>query len=354
MAIPYWTLTTVAGSNAITNVQTVSLTKGRRVLTDFYSAGTASIEGRRPDLLPTLNIGDLIDVVLTNPNTLPAQSRTFTMRVADLEINYGTISALDTWTLSLEDAFAYVGRANITQTWASGTTTKVAFEDICSAASVTASSVIASSPKTVSATTVTAAPALNVMQTVINTEQGLLYARGNEIVFYTRGWQTYTTFYAFGDAGGATTAYQQVQFLSMADNYATYVVVTIDGSNPVVTGSGIYSYAQDTYALNATEAGYVGQYLDGALSVQTSTPNVLSVMLNTETSTRTLNAMGDNTGITLTLRTQTYSANVIGYTITSDPELTRVSFNLASSDFYDFLILDNTVYGKLDINRLGF
>ena len=56
----------------------------------------------------------------------------------------------------------------------------------------------------------------------------------------------------FGDAGGANTAYQQIQFLSMADNYATYVLVTINGGTPTVTGTGLpvrsYLYMSDLVA----------------------------------------------------------------------------------------------------------
>ena len=64
--------------------------------------------------------------------------------------------------------------------------------------------------------------------------------------------------------------------------------------------------------------------------------------------------MGQNTGVTLTLRSQTYTANVIGFTVSSTPEQTRVTFQLAGTEQYAYLVLDDTVYGTLDYNRLGF
>jgi hypothetical protein len=351
MGIPYWTV--MSGATPITNVQAVTVAKGLRVLTDNYTAGRVIITGRRPDLLPTLNIGQTIDCTLTNPNSSPASTYFTSGRIADFQVNYGTVAAMDTWTLELEDAFSVLGRSKITRTWAAGTTTLTAFNNVCTDTGITGSS-IGSSTKTLSATTVTAESALAVMQNIINTEQGLMYAAGNDLFFYTTGWQSSTTFYAFSDAGGAATKYQSVQFLSMADNYSTYVLVTIDGGTPTVVGSGLYAYQEDTYAADAAAATDIGNYILGALSVQTSTPNRLTVFLNDETSNRALQALQINTGVALTLRGQTYNANIIGYTITSDTERTLITYNLASSAFYNFLILNNSVYGKLDSNRLGF
>ena len=356
MAIPYWTVTVASPSATISDVQTVTVSKGLRVLTDNYSSGRITITGRRPDLLPSLTIGRLVTCVLTNPNSSPASTASYNGRVADLQINYGTVPSMDTWTLELEDAFAVLGRSKITRTWGAGTSTKVVFEDICTDTGLTYNSVVSIANKTISATTVTAEPALAVMQSNLNTEQGLLYASGNAITMYTRGWQQYTTFYNYSDAGGATTRYQQVQFLSMADNYSTYVLITINGASATVIGTGLYSYQEDTYALNTAAATDIGNYVLGGLSVQTNTPNRMTVLLNDETSNRVMNNLNDgNTGVNITLRGQTYSANVIGYTISSDTQRTLVTFNLAGTSYYNFLILGNTAgYGTLDYNRLGF
>ena len=353
MAIPYWTIEKAPGA-FVTNIQTVTFRSGRRVLSDLYSSGQATVSGRRPDLLPTLAIGDTLIMRLYNPNTSPATIFKRDMRVSDLQITYGTVAAMDTYTLTLEDAFAIAGRSRVTRTWASGTSTKTAFENVCTDIGVVYNTVVATTPKTMSATTVTDENALAVLQKIVNTEQGLLYAYADGLEYYTRQWQSNTDFYAFGDAGGANTTYQQVQFLSMADNYATYVLVTIDGGTPTVSGTGIYSYNIDTYALNASEALSVAQYVKGALADTTSVPNTLSVLLNTESSSRTFGAMGQNTGVTLTLRSQTYTANVIGFTVSSTPEQTRVTFQLVGTEQYAYLVLDDTVYGTLDYNRLGF
>lgn len=353
MAIPYWTAQKAYG-DFITNIQTVTMNNGRRVLTDNYSAGRATVNGRRPDLLPTINIGDVIWLTLNNPNTSPTDTFFRPMRVSDLQITYGTVAAMDTWTLTLEDAFALLGRASVNYTWSAGKTTLDAITEVCVNLGIGYTDNYITTPKTISATTLSSANALNVVQNLINTEQGLLAADAYQLFFTTRSWQSETTFYAFGDAGGANTTYQQVQFLSMADNYATYVLVTINGGTPTVSGTGQYSYNLDSYALNATEALSIAQYVKGALQDTSAVPNTISVLLNTETSTRTLDALALNTGVTLTLRGSTYTANIIGWTISSTPEQTRVTFQLAGTEQYNYLVLNSSVYGTLDYNRLGF
>jgi len=353
MPPPYWRVYKgVLGSQELLNIQQVNVTQGRRVLSDSYAAGTASIEGRRPDLLPALNIGDLLVLQITNPNTSPASTRELGFRVADFRITYGIISDMDTWILQLEDAFAVMGRARMTQTWSAGTSIEVVLGDVCSAASITFYEVVARDWGTVGATTVTNGSCLETAQNAINTEQGLLFASGDAITAYTNGWQQYLTFADFSDAGGAATRYQQLQFMSMADNYATRVTVTIDGTGGATSGTGNYSYLVDTYAPNTAQAQNIAEYLKGALSVQSAGPIQMTVFLNDETSTRTLNSLLG--GVNITFRGNSYKAQSIGYTISSDVNTTRVTLNLSSADFYNFLVLDNATFGRLDYNRLGF
>jgi hypothetical protein len=40
--------------------------------------------------------------------------------------------------------------------------------------------------------------------------------------------------------------------------------------------------------------------------------------------------------------------------VTANPEQTRFTYNLVSSEALSFFILDNAAFGKLDTDRLGF
>lgn len=352
MPPPFWTITTTGGT--LNNVTAVSLNKGRRVLSDNYAAGYATIIGTNPSALPTLAIGQLVTCTLTNPNQPPQNTRTWTFKVADFRVVYGIRPSMDEWELILEDAFATLGRARVTQSWTTGRATYGGFTDIVQPLFISVAQVPATTYKEMSAQSLVNESALSAVQSIINTEQGLLYADGDLITFYSRGWQQYTAFFNFSDAGGAATKYQQLNFFSMADNLANKVVVTINGAPGATVGTGNYSYQLDSYALDATAAQDIGSYVSGALAVQTQAPNQMVVVLNDETTSRTLDCTLNNAGVNITLRGTTYQATVIGYTISSTPTATRVTLNLASTAFYNFLILNSTVYGTLDNNRLGF
>jgi hypothetical protein len=348
MAIP--TLTVTKGVTTISNVQTCTLTKGRIKISDDLRPGTATVTGRRPDLLPSLEIGDLITVELDVPSLGPYAVE-FDYRVADLKIDYGIISSLDTWTLDLEDAFAYLGRAVVTRTWTSGTAVSTVASNICSDVGITLV-VDATSKSTASAQTVTDGSALDVFQTLVNTEQALVQSQGAEIFWYSRGWQSTITYWELNDTGGQP--YDALTFGGLADNYADKVVVYPRGSSAVATGTGIFSYNLDSYSFDSGQAQQLGLYVKGVFDVQTSTPLTVSVLLNTQTNGNALAALNVGSGIKLVFRGTTYYALVEGFTVTSDPENTRITYNLSSTDFYSFLTLDDLVLGKLDNNKLGF
>jgi hypothetical protein len=348
MAIP--TLTVKKGATTITNVQTCTMTKGKVKVSDNLRPGTATITGRRPDLLPSLLIGDTITVTLDVPSLGP-YSVDLTYRVADLTIDYGIVSSLDTWTLDLEDAFAYLGRASVTRTWTAGTAASTVATNICSDVGITLV-VNQTSLSTVSAQIVTDGSALDVFQTLVNTEAALVQAGDTTINWVSRGWQSTIVYWELNDTGGQP--YDAITFGSLADNYANKVVVYPRGGTEVATGTGIFSYNLDSYSFDTGQATQLGLYMKGVFDVQNSTPLTVSVLLNTQTNGNALGALNVGSGIKLVFRGTTYYALVEGFTVTSDPESTRITYNLSSTEFFAFLTLNDSVLGRLDYNKLGF
>lgn len=340
-------------SAAITNVQSFQLNRGRTKISDDFRPGTGTINGRRPDLLPTLKIGDTIRVEIHNPVTLGTLQLDY--RVADLIIDYGITSSLDTWTLEVEDAFAYLGRAVVTRTWASGSIASDVAVNICSDVGLTlVRNSVGTTP--VSAQTVTNAFALDVFQTLANTEQALVQANATTLTWYSRGWQSAITYYAFSDTGTTAVPYDALTFSSMADNYADKVVVQPRGSTEVVSGTGIFSYNLDSYSFDTGQATDLSLFVKGIFDVQTGTPQSISVLANTDDSagTDSLRACAVGSGISLTFRGLTYQMLVQGFTITSNPTDTRITYYVSSTSFYAFLTLNDALLGKLDQNKLGF
>lgn len=339
--------------HTVSNVQSLQLDKGRIKISDEFRPGVGTITGRRNDLLPAdIVIGTEVRVYI---NAQGEQGVYLYYRVADLNLNYGIISSLDTWQLNVEDAFAYLGRNTIDISWADGTNTATAFASVCAASNLGSYYEFAGK-STMSAQTIVTSNAQDIMQTIINTEQGALYANGTDLVFYARGWQATASNVNFTDTGAGTlpVRYDQVAFRSMADNYADQVIVFPRGSTEVVTGDGIYSYNLDSYSLNSSQATNLAQYVQGAFSVQNSTPSSVSMQLNEQTNLDWLTALQAPANAQLTLRGTLYNSIIIGCSITGDPSNVRFTFNLASSEFFSFLTLNNTVYGTLDNNKLGY
>jgi hypothetical protein len=150
--------------------------------------------------------------------------------------------------------------------------------------------------------------------------------------------------------------YNSVVFEGLADNYANQVIVKAAGFADQVTGTGDKSYSLNSYSQTAGDALNLAQYVKGVFDLQENKPSVLS--WNISQQTNSLPPFDGMTfgpyGLTLTLRGVVYNCVVLGWQMSADPENMRVTYYVASSEFFAYLILDDAIYGKLDSNKLGF
>jgi hypothetical protein len=58
--------------------------------------------------------------------------------------------------------------------------------------------------------------------------------------------------------------------------------------------------------------------------------------------------------VTVTFRGTVFTCIIEGVSITATPESSRYTFYLSGADLNAYLILDNTVFGKLNENKLGY
>ena len=350
MALPYVTVEkTNTPPGTLDDVQSLQMTKGRVKVSDNLRSGTASVSGRKPENLPSLLIGDTIKVTLTDPDT--STSNEYFYRVADFTINYGIVASLDTWSLELEDALAYLGRANYTASWSSvlaSTQAALLTNDVGILLIVDTPS-----KSSISAQSVTNANALTVFQTMANTEQALIQAGDNDINWFSRGWQSAITYTTFAD-DGTGAKYDSIRFGSLADNYADEVVNNVVGGSPITVGAGVFNYGFDSYSVDTPTATDLANFVKGVFDVQDAQPQSVSTFLNPATTAAPLTALNVGEGLTIKFRGATYKALVEGFIVTSDPSGTRITYNLSSSDFYSFLTLDDVVLGRLNYNKLGF
>lgn len=355
-ALPYLQLK--KGTTVISDIQSFTVSQGKRKISDAFRSTTASISGRRPDLLPTLAVGDVLQLLITVTSGVTLYTQTLFLRVADLRIVYGITPSMDTWDLSLEDTLAYLGRATLpTRTIAAGTNAGTAAVTIAADAGATLVETGTTTEST-SAQTVTGENALEVLNNLANTEYAWIESGGGADVlgWLSRdSWTSGTNSAVFADDGTGDIDYDSLTFDSLADNYANKIVVKPVGDTEVQVGTGDYSFSLTTYSETAADATYLGQFVAGVFDVTETSPSSVSYLVNTQDAASwTKGLVGPSFLTTIKLRSQTFYARQIGYVISGDTSQTRITTFLLPYNAISWLVLDNAVLGKLDENKLGW
>lgn len=339
------------------DVQSVNFSVGRAKLTDNYRAGTGVITGRNPGSLPTINIGDDILIFAIAEDTYAVE---YLFTVADIRFDYGINSEQDTWTITIENVLARLGRTNIDISWPAGTLVSTAISDVGVAAGLIINAY--TTTHALSAQNLTNVNALQVLQTLANTDQGLFQVTLNRLIYYPNR----RVAVASGDrltcsdtATGAEAKYDKLVFAGVADTFVEQVIASGDGLNDAVAGSGPFNFQYSTYQETQSELQSNAEYMLGALSVQTSKPTQVSININANSTTAKAAIQGlfqrDNVQrIDLEVRGSTYQTVVLGWQFSAVPGSMRYTMDLASTDFFAFLILDDATFGRLDFNKLGF
>lgn len=360
-------------TTVIQNVQTLTVTNGRVQVQDPFRAGTATITGRVPSSLPTIEIGDTIEIFCVDPSP---DVRVFSGTVADLRINYGIVSNMDTWTLDCEDSIAGLGRTLVDGLahWDAGDHT---YEAALAVALYSQGDVRVDNEtgqpgqSLVSAQSVPFRNSLELLQQIMFTEQGRLVAKpmivasgGNRysVGFYNRDAQAaLTSVGAFTDDTVATAlskaVYDVVQFNSQADSFFDQVLVAPEGLAEQRVGTGNRVFTGSSYNLTTSQAADLAGYVLATLQVNQAVAQVISCNSERQTNDVALNAFVAapiGNPATLILRGSTYNVFLNGATLTADPDQTRFTFNVISSLAQNFFVLDSASFGVLDTNRLGF
>jgi hypothetical protein len=58
--------------------------------------------------------------------------------------------------------------------------------------------------------------------------------------------------------------------------------------------------------------------------------------------------------VSVTFRGTVYQSIIEGITVTADPNSSRYTYYLSGADLNNYLILNDSVFGRLDYNKLGY
>lgn len=363
--MPNYTWTVEINGTPLDDVQGVSITAGRRQLTDPFKAATATVSGRLVASLGTVVIGDTIEIIADDG---VRTDLVFYGVVSDVSVNYGMVLNEDTWQIYAEDNLALVGRALTSGSFAftAGSTIFTAFSALMTDIGLTGVQTGNFSSSTVSAQSLGNTNPMNVLQQLINTEQGIVQGGDspNEIRIQTRETNAPPIGVVFSDGtlspavGESTSAFDRIVFKSQADSYFTKVVIEPAGLADQSAGTDDRTYTLPTYDETTTQAGNLANYVLGRLTADMDSPQELSV-LSVETSFQLAKLTSYFIapyfgGVGIILRGVRYNALILGWTISGSPESSRWTFQLANAQLVTPFILDSPTFGVLDQNKLGF
>lgn len=379
MATLTWTLAHSADNGTtwttITDWQSASLRRGKQSMYDPLQAGGGTITGRNPGNQPAFAIGDPIRLVAEVDPALDARPLTFF--VSDYQIDYGITASQDVWTLVVEDYFGWLGRRPKTISWSAGKTVGEAIVDLASINPYIIGSKSGFSTVPLSAQSFTDTPRLEILNTLANTGAVVLSTWRDSVDYTPYGLnarerptqfnqnpltETPPVFTDSQASPPVDIAFDQLRFGSLTDNYYDKVTVIPDGLAAQTAGTGEKELIVDTYNQNTADALNLAQYLLAIQSSAATGPQQISALFEAQPSTTSAQALLllsvvpylDLRSCVVEFRGAEYPVIVIGEQWSINPAQTRVTYNLFNGSNYNFLVLDDATFGKLDENKLGW
>jgi hypothetical protein len=377
--------TTINGTyTSLTGIQSVAINRGRQRFDQNFSGTRCTIE-----LIPAtsyatpLAIGQFIDVRATNVANAAAY---FVGTITDIErkyaIPYNTstgLAAADRIIISATGTTGVLGKATLadytlTETDCTASITGAALEvDTWVTYIYPDYTRIINSPSTVSNIGV-----LDLVNGLLRTCQYFIDDIDNKRVTYAGKANIGATFspgvnnssYTFSDAGtsGALT-FTDLEYLSSVQNTFTEAQVLALGlaTQSATSGSAPYNtLVYNTYNVNTVDAASLAGYIINMQSVPTAVPysittNTLTAPTCTDISVLTTTNALFTAGLTVNLgaaitvifRGTTVTAQTQGINTTFYTDYATVQLFLSPSLGTPF-ILDSSVFGVLDTNRLGY
>lgn len=354
-------LTASIGVDSITNIVSFNMRAGRSTKSEIFQPGGASFTVRNPSSLPAgLVLGSTPFVNIDGYVQ-------FSGAVINIEYNYGIIAAMDTATITMEGALASIGRGQLSGFTLSGGTTGAEASRIGLALTGTGKTVASSGTRSLTnnSTTYTGA-ALNMFQTLVAMEQGRIQEAAGALRFYGRDVTQDPTAFPYGysnwymtDSTSDTTGvhYDNVVFGSLTDNYYTQVQITPDGLATQIAGTGDRNLTMSTYDVNTTQGANLASYMLSEFDTSTSVPvsiSTTSAMVNGSVGALMIGEAPVRWQLPIVFRGTTYNSVIEGYSVSATPEMVRYTFDVSGFEQNNFLVLDDSVYGRLDYNNLSF
>jgi hypothetical protein len=357
---------------ALTNVQNITVNSGRKSQLDQISASTASFELRYPTGYVSPVAALVSGTVVRFRNTTGVVYDIFQGVISDVEVQYGIpfgggVGQEDYVRVSCEGAFAVLGRMQGNgYAMAAGTIAQQVID--CNVQ--TGFNLGFSGPvgQTLAATTVngTWGDWVNrVCQSTNSRMYDSLFFNELDIVSPFRERIGNIN---FSDVANDSTnqVYNKIDFDSLADNFYTQVTVTPESFGAAtVTNVGAVApfrtYQTNTLNASTAQANDYASYLLGNYGTPKFAVSSLSCMGEAQASFQLdrvgffgIFALAVGSQTSVTFRGTTFVCIIEGTTMSASPAGSVFTYYVSGADLNAYLILDNTTFGTLDNNKLGY
>jgi hypothetical protein len=357
----------------LTNVQTVNINIGKRAQLDQVNASTASFEMRYPTGFATPIAQMVTGTFIRISNSTATSYPIWYGEINDVSAVYGMpyaagVGNLDFLRVSCEGAFAAVGRMQGNGYVMPADSIVGQFSLANTQTGLNFGYLPLSTATPLASTTVNGSWGDWVNRACQSTNSrlwdGIAY-NGSTVIspFYN----SVSTINFSDTANNATNqVYNQINFDSLADNFYTQVTVTPESFGAAtVTQVGASlpyrTYQTNTLSASTAQATDYANYL--LANYGTAALAISSVTCSGDAqSSFQLDKMGENSGfgttvgrqVSVTFRGTTYQCVVEGVTMSATPGESSFTFYLSGADLNSYFILNNTNYGRLDFNKLGY
>lgn len=362
MTLPVYeiTITGATTQQVLGNVVSFNCKNGRDNKTDVYAASSGSFTFRNPSaLFAQAIIGCRVDVSI-NTRTVYAGY------ITNIQYNYGIKSSEDTATITLEGILSFMGRGYLNAFALTGTTTGAQAQRVGTSLTGSAKSISNIGTKSLTDTSSYTGAAQNMITTLVAMEQGRLSQGAVQLYFYgrdvlqdpTASPYNYTAF-KFTDvlpvSSGVT--YDDIEFANLTDNYYTQTTVTPASVAPQFAGTGDRNLQISTYDPTTAQADALADYMLAEFVSNTSAPVSVSTRNSlawTFDPAQMVSANPIGWRLPITFRGTTYQSVIEGWTVSGTPDDVRYTFMVSDYEENNFLKLNDSVYGRLNFNKLGF
>ena len=368
-----YSLDGISGFTALTNLQGIQISLGRGAQLDQVKASTATFELRYPTGYASPVTALVSGTYIKIENTTGSAYTIWRGRISDVSARYGIpfvsgVGQADFLSVTCEGNFAAVGRMQGEDYAMGAGGLSQQCLDAYNESGVEIQFITSGGEPQMAATTVSSTWADWVARAALTVNARLWdssTANGSWIVspFFSN---VSTVNFSDTENNATNQIYNQINFDSLSDNFYTQIQVDPESYGVATVTQAGASLPYRTYQVNTlnnstSQATDYANYLlanygtaQFAISSFTCMAEAQSSFQLDKIGYESLMPQAPGTQVSVAFRGTTYQCIIEGVTMSATPAGASFTYFVSGADLNAYLILDNTVFGTLDNNKLGY